>query len=77
MPDFQSAPPEYDPAWARRFVESVEAFQAEQNQPAQVGYAVDNVTETRTFDADTVTLPELADVVGTLIEDLKAVGKLG
>lgn len=77
MPDFPSAPPEYDPAWASRLVDSLEAFQAEQNQPAQVGYAVDNVTQTRTFDADTVSLPELADVVGTLIEDLKAVGKLG
>ena len=35
-------------------------------------YTTTNVTVTRTFDADTVTLPELADVVGTLIEDLKA-----
>jgi hypothetical protein len=33
-----------------------------------------SVTETKTFDADTVTTPELADVLGTLIARLKADG---
>lgn len=37
-------------------------------------YTDTNVTTTRTFDANTVTLPELADVVGTLIDDLRALG---
>lgn len=39
-------------------------------------YAVTNVTEKRAFDADGVTLPELADVVGTFFEDLVNDGKL-
>lgn len=34
-------------------------------------YTPSNVTTTRSFDADTVTTAELADVVGTLIEDMK------
>ena len=33
-------------------------------------YVVANVTEDRTFDADSTTLAELADVVGTLLTDL-------
>jgi hypothetical protein len=37
-------------------------------------YSTTNVTTSRTFDADTVTLTELADIVGTLIEDLKSAG---
>lgn len=34
-------------------------------------YTTTNVTPTRTFDADATTLDELADIVGTLIADLK------
>ena len=37
-------------------------------------YAETNVTPDRTFDADTVAVAELADVVGTLIVDLRAAG---
>jgi hypothetical protein len=37
-------------------------------------YTESNVTTTRTFDADTVTLAALADVVGTLVVDLRARG---
>lgn len=37
-------------------------------------YNTTNVTTDREFDANTVTLAELADVVGTLIADLKAAG---
>lgn len=39
-------------------------------------YTVTNVTTDRAFDADTVAITELADVVGTLIADLKASGIL-
>ena len=42
-----------------------------------IGWKPTNVTESRTFDADTVTTAELADIVGTLIEDLKERGLLG
>lgn len=33
-------------------------------------YTASNVTPSRTFDADTVTTAELADIVGTLLSDL-------
>ena len=37
-------------------------------------YAPTNVTPDRTFDANATTLDEIADVLGTLIADLKAAG---
>lgn len=39
-------------------------------------YTATNVTTDRSFDADTVTVAELADVVGTLLADLKTAGLL-
>lgn len=39
-------------------------------------YSATNVTTDRTYDADATTLNELADVVGTLIADLRAQGAL-
>lgn len=40
-------------------------------------YTPTNVTPDRSFDADTVLIEELADVVGTLIADLQAQGIIG
>lgn len=40
-------------------------------------YSTVNVTTDRTFDADTVAIAELADVVGTLIADLQSLGLIG
>lgn len=40
-------------------------------------YTPTNVTTDRSYDADATTLAELADVVGTMIADLQAVGILG
>lgn len=37
-------------------------------------YAASNVTTDRTYDADTVAVAELADIVGTLIADLRTLG---
>jgi len=34
-------------------------------------FSVTNVTTTKTFDANTVTLPELADVLGSILERLQ------
>lgn len=42
--------------------------------PAGSDYTITNDTEDRTFDADTVAVAELADIVATLINDLAAVG---
>lgn len=45
--------------------------------PSSTGtYTPTNVTTDRAFDADTVAVAELADVVGTLIADLQALGLL-
>jgi hypothetical protein len=43
----------------------------------QTGYTISNVTTDRTYNADSTSLNELADVVGTLINDLKSVGIIG
>lgn len=44
-------------------------------QPAnEVAYTSSNVTASRSFDADAATVAELADVVGTLIQDLQKAG---
>lgn len=40
-------------------------------------YTPTNVTTDRAFDADTVAVAELADIVGTLIADLQARGIIG
>lgn len=40
-------------------------------------YTATNVTTDRTYDANTTTLDEVADVLGTLIADLKATGLIG
>jgi hypothetical protein len=39
-------------------------------------YTITNVTPDRAYDADTVAIAELADVVGTLVADLKTYGLL-
>lgn len=44
-------------------------------QPA--AYTTSNVTTDRTYDANATTLDELADVVGTLIADIKSLGLIG
>ena len=41
--------------------------------PAET-YTVSNATEDRTYDANSTTEAELADVLGTLINDLRAQG---
>lgn len=41
------------------------------------GWNISNVTTTRTYNADQVTINELAETVGTLVNDLKTIGILG
>jgi hypothetical protein len=45
--------------------------------PAVGGWNISNVTTTRTYNADQVTINELAETVGTLVNDLKTIGILG
>jgi hypothetical protein len=40
-------------------------------------YTPTNVTTDRTYDADSTTLDEVADVLGTLIADLQSLGVIG
>ena len=51
----------------------VTALQADVEVLNQIGedFSATNVIETLSFDADTVTLPELADVVGSIIQKLQ------
>jgi hypothetical protein len=44
------------------------------NQQIAEDYTASNVTTDRSFDADSTTVAELADVVGTLLSDLAAIG---
>ena len=63
--------------WGDDMVRQLEERDAQQDQPAQIGYLPTNVSIDREFDADTVVITELADVLGTLIEDLKGKGIIG
>lgn len=51
----------------------VEKFKILASQPT---YTVSNVTTDRTYDANSTSLDEIADVLGTLIADLRATGVL-
>ena len=47
------------------------------NIPISVGWTMTNKTSDRVLDADSTTLAEVADVLATLIDDLKTAGYLG
>lgn len=77
------APKEYDRAAMSRIfqsinyrLEGVERAANDIDRGADGSYNPSNVTETRTFDANSTTLDEIADVLGTLINDLKTHGRL-
>tara|TARA_R100000306_G_C4345355_1_gene127376 strand:- start:125 stop:403 length:279 start_codon:yes stop_codon:yes gene_type:complete len=55
---------------------ALDQYFAEEDQPDAVGYSADNVTKTRSFDADSTTTAEIADVLGTLIDDFTQAGRL-
>ena len=69
-------PPVYDPIWMSQLLDRLEQIHLLLAQPAQTGYAMTNVTVTRALDANSTSTAELADVLGTLIDDLKAAGRL-
>jgi hypothetical protein len=77
-PIYPRASEEYE---ARRWNQLIELLRLRDQSmpvaPAKTGYAMTNVTPTRALDADSTTTAELADVLGTLIEDLKDAGYLG
>jgi len=72
-----AAPFEWSQGWGRQLVDDLEVELIDLSQPIQIGYTTTNVTTVRALDADATTLAEVADVLCTLIEDLKAKGRLG
>lgn len=71
-----TAPEEYDRVWMQQMLVRLEQILILLGQPAETGYIMTNVTTDRVLDADSTTTAELADVVGTLVDDLKAKGIL-
>ena len=71
------APAEYNQAWANELVDRLDLTISALARVIQTGYTTSNVTDTRTLDADATTLAEVADVLCTLIEDMKSRGVLG
>jgi|TARA_R100000093_G_scaffold5142_1_gene4414 hypothetical protein len=57
-------------------IDDIEQGFLERDQIIKDGYQMSNVTPTRILDADSTSTAELADVLGTLIDDMKARGLL-
>ena len=55
-------------------IEEIHGLWGWSSSSTQQTFNESNVTPDRTFDADTVLVAELADIVGTLIVDLRARG---
>ena len=66
----------YDTRWASDLTRSLRDFQDSITSPVESGYTLTNVTTDRTLDANSTTLAEVADVLGTLIQDLINAGHL-
>jgi hypothetical protein len=62
--------------WGADMVRELELLVAELEQPASIGWTTSNVTPTRTLNVSTATLADVANVLATLIEDLKTRGDL-
>jgi len=69
------APVEYNRAHMNRLINTLELQLSEINSSASsTPFQISNVTEDRILDANSTTVAELADVLGTLISDLKEKG---
>jgi hypothetical protein len=70
-----SAPNEYDRRWASQLINQIESNISNLNLSASSSvYTMTNVTTDRTLDANSTSTAEIADVLGTLITDLKERG---
>lgn len=68
-------PVEWDVNWARRTLSTLELQLKDISSPAsEDAYQMSNVTTDRVLDADSTSIAEIADVLGTLITDLKNKG---
>ena len=76
-PLFPSAGPEYNQVNFAHTLEQLRLLaESIPNTPASTAWTTSNVTTTRTINADSTTLAEVADVLCTLINDLAVVGIL-
>lgn len=64
-----------DREWYRQALLEIERASQEETEAIADDFTPTNVTTTRAFDADTVTTAQLADVLGTLIQDLQQRGR--
>ena len=68
-------PRAYEQGWAQRTISTLELQLSEINSAANTTpFQTSNVTKDYVLDADSTTLAEVADVLGTLIEYLKGKG---
>ena len=74
--EFGEAPDRYRKEFMDELLSRLGEYSEERDRPVPNHYSTSNVTTSRTLDADTVTTAELADVVATLIEDMKKRGLL-
>ncbi len=71
-----TVPDQYSPTAWRQIVRDVDArFRA--LEAATGKYTVSNFTPTRTLDASTATLADVANFVATLVSDMQGAGRLG
>lgn len=71
--------PEEFKEWLLRYLDQKASLQLLQRVAAGGGqrYTETNVTTDRTYDADATSTAELADILGTLIKDLRVKGIVG
>lgn len=71
-------PSQYNSRWANQLINQLELNLSTTNLSASKDrYTVSNVTADRVLDADSTSTAELADVLGTLITDLRERGIIG
>ena len=65
------APDLYEHSWAAELVRQLELELESLSRNFAADYTTSNVTTTRSLDVSTATLADVANVLATLIEDLK------
>lgn len=68
--DYQDLQPVFE-ALQREILKVIEDEAPKRTDFSAANYSITNDNTQRSFDADTITLAELADVVATLIKDLR------
>ena len=77
IPELRSTDPDAILRWAAELVRVIQAIDQQANTPVSTGWTMTNVTIDRALDADSTTTAELADVLATLINDLKSKNSIG